>query len=144
MQSLGTWRVTSVKWCLTPLTNPNNHLHGPYETRERATKEALLLLSHEAKRSAALALRRPATLVPTPCDGSCTAHLQAPPPAPDSPLSLADSSVRELARAPLPAAIYKLTEGKLRYFATQLGIELPPTANTRAAIISIITKEIDL
>lgn len=134
----------TMRWCLTPLTNPNKHLHGPYETRERATKEALLLLSHEAKRSAALALRRPATLVPTPCDGRCTVHLQAAPPAPDHPSSTADSHVRELAKAPLPAAIYKLTEGKLRYYAAQLGIELPPTANTRAAIISIITKEIDL
>lgn len=134
----------TTKWCLTPALYPHKHLHGPYESRERATKEALILLSHEAKRSAALNLRHPATLVPTPCDGTRhprTSSHALPLQQPEPPHYTRQS---QLAKAPLPAAIYKLTEGKLRYFATQLGITLPPTATTRADIISIITKEIDL
>lgn len=109
------------------------------------------LLSHEAKLSASQALRMPPMLVPTPCSSLCrqpTAYQPQAGQRVSHPRVAASTVAYNTTHAPQSAlqamAIYRLTEGKLRYMAAQLGIALPNTAATRASIIEILTKELDL
>lgn len=155
-------KTVTLAWCLTPLNSPSKHLHGPFATRERAQREAMRLLSHEAKVIASEALRMPPMLVPTPCRTTCVQHQRTayvPLPATSSQgarrvshthvttstaaNNASASSAQQASPTPQAMAIYRLTEGKLRYMAAQLGIPLGNTV-TRAGIIDILTKELDL
>lgn len=150
----------TLAWCLTPLNSPSKHLHGPFATRERAQREAIRLLSHEAKLIASEHLRMPPMLVPTPCNTTCrqpTAYAPLPATPSQGARRVSHTHVTtstaannaSAAHSPAPQAsqqamaIYRLTEGKLRYMAAQLGIPLGTTV-TRASIIEILTKELDL
>lgn len=133
----------TVRWCLTPMNQPNTHLHGPYDTYEQATTTALTLLSDEAKNSVAYSVRRPVALVPTPCTGVLHG-IASYTPTPTLATRTVPAAMFAAPAPVAPPAIYRLTESKLRFFAASLGIVLPPTANTRAAIIAILAKELDL